>query len=63
MEYVNRELVDSTNIFVDATHIKAHVTRYKNKKATIEKQVLYYEEQLKKEINQNRANKAKTIER
>lgn len=56
MECVNRGLVDSTNIFVDATHIKAHANRHKSTKATIEKQVLYYEEQLKKEINQDRAN-------
>jgi len=56
MECVNRGLVDSTNIFVDATHIKAHANRHKNTKTTIQKQVLYYEEQLQKEINQDRAN-------
>lgn len=55
MECVNRGLVDSTNIFVDATHIKAHANRHKSTKTAIEKQVLYYEEQLKKEINQDRA--------
>lgn len=49
-------LIDTTNIFVDATHIKAHANRHKNTKTTVRKQVLYYEEQLKKEITQDRAN-------
>lgn len=55
MECVNYGVVDSTNIFVDATHIKAHANRHKNKKVTIQKQILYYEEQLQKEITKDRA--------
>ena len=55
MECVNQGVVDTTNIFVDATHIKAHANRHKSVKTTIQKQILYYEDQLKKEISQDRA--------
>ena len=55
MTCIDHGLIDTTNIFVDATHIKAHANRHRNMKMTVKKQILFYEEQLKKEINEDRA--------
>lgn len=52
-------LVDTTSIFVDATHIKAHANRNKNVKKAVEKEVLFYGKQLKKEINEDRESHGK----
>lgn len=59
MECIQRGLIDTTNIFVDATHVKAHANRHKALKKTVHKQVLFYEAQLKKEINEDRKNNGK----
>lgn len=52
-------LVDTTSVFVDATHIKAHANKKKNVKKVVEKEVLSYGAQLKKEINEDRINHGK----
>lgn len=43
-------LLDETNVFIDGTHIKANANNHKYRKATVEKSVKYYEEELQKEI-------------
>lgn len=48
------KLVDPTEIFVDATHVKARANSRKMQKRIAEEEVLFYEELLKKEINEDR---------
>lgn len=48
-------LVDTDTMFVDATHVKAAANRKKAKKILVAKKTAkYYEEQLRKEINEDR---------
>ncbi|HGI1340682.1 TPA: IS1182 family transposase [Streptococcus pyogenes] len=49
-----KNLVDSSILFVDATHVKAHANRHKNKKVEIEQSAKYYQEELNKEIDKDR---------
>lgn len=53
------KLVDPTEVFVDATHIKARANNKKMQKRIAHKEALFYEEQLKKEINEDRADHGK----
>ncbi|WP_242843254.1 IS1182 family transposase [Kineothrix alysoides] len=47
-------LVDPTEVFVDATHVKARVNNKRVQKRIAHEEALFYEELLKKEINQDR---------
>lgn len=53
-ECFESDFVDPSVIFVDATHIKASANRNKSVKVLSEVQALYYEEDLLKEINEDR---------
>ena len=48
------DLVDPTEIFVDSTHVKARVNNKKHQKQIAKQESLFYEEQLKEEINRDR---------
>lgn len=48
------KLIDPTEIFVDATHVKARANSRKMQKRIAKEEALFYEELLKKEINQDR---------
>ena len=55
MQCMKQGLVDTDTIFVDATHVKAAANRNKSKKIQVaRKATKYYEEQLKKEIDEDR---------
>lgn len=47
-------LVDTSTIFVDATHVKACANSKKTRKRVACQEALWYEKELKKEINQDR---------
>ena len=47
-------LVDSKEIFIDATHVKACANNKKMEKQFAKEEALFYEELLKKEINEDR---------
>ncbi len=47
--------IDETNIFIDGTHIKANANTHNYENAVIEKSTKFYEEELIKEINEDRA--------
>ena len=47
-------LVDPTEVFVDATHVKARANNKKMQKRIAHEEALFYEELLKKEIGQDR---------
>lgn len=53
------KLVDPQEIFVDATHVKARANNKKMQKRIAHEEALFYEELLKKEINDDRANHGK----
>lgn len=48
-------LVDPTEVFVDATHVKARANAHKMRKRIAKQEALFYEDMLKKEINEDRA--------
>lgn len=48
-------LVDPTEVFVDATHVKARANGHKMRKRIAKQEALFYENMLKKEINEDRA--------
>ena len=48
------KFVDPTEIFVDATHVKARANNKKMRKRIAQEEALFYEELLKKEINEDR---------
>lgn len=48
------KLVDPSEIYVDATHVKARANNKKMQKRIAKKEALFYEELLRKEINQDR---------
>lgn len=48
------KLVDPTEVFVDATHVKARANNKKMQKRIAHEEALFYEELLKKEINEDR---------
>ena len=47
-------LVDPTEVFVDATHVKAHANGKKMQKRIAERETLFYEEMIRKEIDSDR---------
>ena len=49
------KLVDPTEVFVDATHVKARANNKKMQKRIAKQEALFYEEMLKREINEDRA--------
>lgn len=51
---IAQKLVDSSTIFVDATQIKANANKKKTVKVLAEKTALFYEQELRKEINEDR---------
>ena len=55
LQCMNHKLVCTDEIFVDATHIKAAANRKKAKKILVaKKSARFYDEKLKKEINEDR---------
>ena len=52
-------LVDTSTVFVDATHVKACANSKKMRKRIANQEALWYEEELKKEINEDRKNHGK----
>lgn len=48
------KLVDPSEVFVDATHVKAHANNKKMQRRIAEQEALFYEEMLRKEINSDR---------
>ena len=48
------KLVDPSEVFVDATHVKARANNKKMQKRIAHEEALFYEEMLKKEINEDR---------
>ncbi len=48
------KLVDPTEVFVDATHVKARANNKKMRKRIAQQEAKFYEEQLKEEINADR---------
>ena len=53
------KFVDPTEVFVDATHVKARANNKKMRKRIAQEEALFYEELLKKEINDDREKKGK----
>jgi transposase len=55
LQCMKKGLVDTSTIFVDGTHVKASANKKKSKKILVAKKASrFYDEQLKKEINQDR---------
>ena len=54
MECYKFKLVDPTEVFVDATHVKARANNKKMQKRIAHEEALFYVELLKKEINEDR---------
>ncbi len=54
MECHKFKLVDPSEVFVDATHVKARANNKKIQKCIAHEEPLFYEELLKKEINEDR---------
>ena len=52
-------LVDTSTVFVDSTHVKACANSKKMRKRIASQEALWYEEELKKEINEDRKNHGK----
>ena len=53
------KLVDPTEVFVDATHVKARANNKKMQKRIAKQEAMFYEEMLRKEIDQDRADHGK----
>lgn len=53
------ELVETSTLFVDATHIKARANKHKAIKKMVRKEAAFYEAALQKEINKDREEKGK----
>ena len=60
---MDKGFVDSKIQFVDATHVKAHANRHKNKREEIKVQAKAYQEDLEKEIDEDRKEHGKTLKR
>ena len=54
-ECINAGLVDPSEVFIDATHVKACANSNKLQQKAVQEEALFYEEQLQKEINEDRA--------
>lgn len=53
-ECIKHKLVDPKEVFIDATHVKACANSKKVKKEVVKEEALFYEEQLRKEIDADR---------
>lgn len=53
-EIIKHGFIDEENIFIDATHIKANANTHKCENKKVEKSAKFYEEELTKEINEDR---------
>lgn len=53
-EAMNNGFVDTRAVFIDGTHIKANANTHKNVKKLVAKEARNYDEQLRKEINEDR---------
>lgn len=58
-ECISHKLVNTKEIFVDATHVKACANNKKYVKEAVQKEALFYEEQLEKEIGIDRSEHGK----
>ena len=52
--------VDSSNIYIDSTHIKASANKKKYTKVEVDIQAKHYQEKLEKEINEDRVKHGKS---
>lgn len=52
-------IVDTSEIFIDGTHIKAHANRYKKESVEVMDQAFFYTEKLTKEIEKDREKRLK----
>lgn len=59
MECYKFKLVDPREVFVDATHVKAHANNKKIQKRIAKEEALFYKEILRKEINEDRESHGK----
>jgi len=53
-EIMNHGFIDTENVFIDGTHIKANANNYKYQKAIVEKSAKFYANELEKEIAKDR---------
>lgn len=53
-EAISNGFVDTKTAFIDGTHIKANANTHKNYKKIVQKEARSYDEQLRKEINEDR---------
>ncbi len=53
-ECIKHDLVDPKEVFIDATHVKACANRQKATNEMVKQEALFYEEQLKQEIDKDR---------
>ena len=53
-ECIDAGLVDPSEVFIDATHVKACANNNKLQQKAVQEEALFYEEQLKKEIDEDR---------
>ena len=53
-ECIDAGLVDPSEVFIDATHVKACANSNKLQQKAVQEEALFYEEQLKKEIDEDR---------
>lgn len=51
---ITADLVDTRTIFIDGTHIKAHANNHKYNKIAVPEDALFYSQQLKQEIREER---------
>lgn len=51
---IDARLVDPSEVVIDATHVKACANSNKLQQKVVQEEALFYEEQLKKEINEDR---------
>lgn len=58
-ECLKHKLVNPSEVFVDATHVKACANNKKYINQRVKEEVLFYEKQLKEEINEDRADHGK----
>lgn len=56
-------IVDTSEIFIYGTHIKAHANRNKKESAEVMDQAFFYTEKMTKEINKDREKRLKNLKR
>ena len=54
-EIIKHGFIEEETVFIDGTHIKANANNHKYRKEIVEKSSKYYEDELRKEINADRA--------